>query len=283
MLLNPLTFHAPEKLSEALQLYSSLPNVRLQAGGTFLLNSLKLLKRKGAKTPEHVISLRKVKELKGIEADGEKMVIQSMTTITDIFESPLLTDNFAVLRTVCRNISTTPIRNMATVGGNLTCRYTWTEMPAVMIALEAALHFIGPDLTEEVVTAEDFFKGGAKTDKILRCITIQREPTATIAYQRVKKTMHVDIPLLSLCMKTNFKGKQFTNTRVCVNNCVVFAQRDRPLEDFLNQSLCSNKVATQALDHMDKTIYDTRSGDYKKHMFRICIKNAINDLVARRS
>ena len=128
MLLNPVTLHTPKTIAEAASLYASCNEVRIIAGGTFLLNSLKLLKRKGVKTPKNIISLRKIDELKGISTDTEKLTIRTMTTINELFDSSLLTDNFKVLHTVCRNISTNPIRNMATVGGNLTCRYTWTEM-----------------------------------------------------------------------------------------------------------------------------------------------------------
>ena len=86
MLLNPLTFHTPKTLREVIELQSKLENVRLQAGGTFLLNSLKLLKRRGTKTPDHVISLYKVHDLRGIEADQDRMVIKAMTTIDELFE-----------------------------------------------------------------------------------------------------------------------------------------------------------------------------------------------------
>ncbi len=279
MLINTLTLHVPTSLSEALQLYGSLANVRLQAGGTFLLNTLKLLKRKGAKTPEHVISLRKIEELKILKADQDKLTIGSMTTINDIFDSPLLQDNFSVLKTVCRNISTDPIRNMATLGGNLTCRYTWTEMPAVMTALDAELHFKGADGQEEILSAQDFFKNSAKTNKILTHVVIKRDKKAAIAYRRVKKTPFVDIPLLSICIKTYFQGGRFANTRVAVNNCVNFAQRDAVLEEFLNGKQCSARLPEEALDHLDSKIYDTRSDEYKKHMFRVSIKNAIKELL----
>ena len=81
MLLNPLTLHTPKTLSELRELYFKLENVKLQAGGTFLLNALKLSKRKGMKTPENIICLRKVDELKGISADDDQMCIKAMTTI----------------------------------------------------------------------------------------------------------------------------------------------------------------------------------------------------------
>ena len=243
-----------------------------------MLNSLKLLKRTGVKTPANIISLRKVEELKGISLDREKLTIKSMTTIDELFDFPFLEDNFNVFRIVCRNISTQPIRNMATVGGNLTCRYTWTEMPAVMIGLEADLHFIDSNGQGHILSAEEFFKNAAKTDKILTHVTIKRDKKATIAYRRVKKSPYVDIPLLSMFLKTYFDKGRFTNTRVAINNCVAFAQRDRVLENFLNQSSCSNGVAQEALDHLDKVIYSTRSSDYKQHMFRVSIKSAIEEL-----
>jgi len=279
MLLNPLTFHAPTSLSQAIQLYTSLESAKLQAGGTFLLNSLKLLKRKGIKTPEHVISLGKVDELKSISDNKDLLAIGAMTTIADLLDSPLITGNLEVLKTVARNVATTPIRNMATMGGNLTCRYTWTEMPAVMIGLEADLHFMGPDNQEETIPAEEFYKADAKTDKIFTHVTIKKDPKALIAYHRIKKSPNVDIPLLSLLIKTLINSGQFTNTRVSVNNCITFARRDHKLEDFLNQSRCSEKIPQESLEHIDETIYDTRSSDYKKHMFRVSIQKAIEKLV----
>jgi len=283
MLIHPLTFYTPTTLLEALNLYSSLGDVRLLAGGTFLLNNLKLLKKKGMKTPQNIVSLKKIGELREISANEKTLTIGSMTVINDLFNSPFLCDNFSLLKTVCRNISTQPIRNMATVGGNLTCRYTWTEMPAVMIGLEADLHFMGSDGQAQIISAEEFFKNAAKTDKILTRVTIKRDKKATIAYRRVKKSPFVDIPLLSIFMKTYFEGDRFTDTRVVVNNCVAFAQRDRVLEDFLNQSPCSNGIAQKALDHLDQGIYRLRSSDYKQHMFRVSIKSAIEQLIKSRN
>jgi carbon-monoxide dehydrogenase medium subunit len=279
MLLNTLTYHSPKSLKEATQLYATLGDVKILAGGTFLLNSLKLLKRKGTKTPANILSLRKVEELKGIQADNEQMTIGAMTVINDLFDSPLLTDNFKVLRTVCRNISTNPIRNMATVGGNLTCRYTWTEMGAVMIAFDAQMHFMDAEGRESAVLAEEFFKNAARADKIFTHVTLKRDKTAQFAYRRVRKTMHVDVPLLAVCVKTNFKDGRFIAPRVTVNNGTAFAQRDYILEKFLENALVRLETAQEALDHLDVNIYDKRSDEYKSHMFRVSIKSALTELI----
>lgn len=279
MLLNTFEFHTPTSLKEASKLYCELEHVKIQAGGTFLLNNLKLAKRRDMKSPEHVISLYKVTDLKGIKANDKELLIKSMTTISELAKSDDLIDNFAILKQVCKNISTQQIRNMATVGGNLTCRYTWTEMPAVMISLNATMHFISADGKENPLSAEDFFAAQAKTEEILSHITIPREKNARLAYQRVRKSLDIDIPLCSLLIKTDVKNNQFKDTRIGVNNCVQFAQRDTKLENFLNGKNIDEGIVEEALSNLTDTIYDTRSSDYKSHIFRISIKNALKEII----
>ncbi len=278
MLLKPFNLHTPNSLESALQAYGKLLDVRLQAGGTFLFNSLKTMKRKGVKTPQHIISLAHIPGLKGIEDQGDCILVKAMTNIDEIHDSPVLTGNLGVLRAVAGNISSQLVRNMATLGGNLTCRYTWTEMPAVMIALQAKMHFTGVDGREEIVPAEDFFRNAAKTDKIFTHVSIRKDMDVSFAYFRAKKTPYVDIPLLSLCITTRFVKGKFSQTIVAVNNCVAFAQRDRKLEDFLNGKAFDKTLPETAFEHLDEPIYDARSTDYKKHMFRAGIRQALRDL-----
>ena len=143
------------------------------------------------------------------------------------------------------------------------------------------MHFVGPNNEKEDISVEEFFNNSAKTNKILKSLSIKRDKSATVAYQRVKKLSDVDVPLLGVCIKTNFVGGCFTRTRVSVNSTTVFAKRDLILEEFLNRSQAEENVAKEAPDLLDTTIYDNRSDDYKKHMFRVSIKNAILDLIQR--
>jgi len=277
MLLNSLTLHTPDTLPEAAKLFKE-EDTKVLAGGTFLLNSLKLLKTKGTRTAKNILSLRRIDELKGISADPQGLTIKAMTTITDIFESPLLTDNFQIIRTVCRNISTTPIRNMATFGGNLTCRYTWTEMPVTMIALDAQMHFMSPDGKNSIFSAEDFFKNNARSEHLFTHAVIARDTGARLAYRRIRKMSDVDQPLLTVCVKTNLKGQQWDETRAVVNNGTAFAQRDYQLEEFLNGKTSNPHLGQEAMNHLTTVIYDVRSNEYKQHMFRVCLRQSIEEI-----
>ena len=165
----------------------------------------------------------------------------------------------------------------------MTCRYTWTEMPAAMIGLGATMHFADKDGKASSLPAEEFFKSNAKTDKLFTHVTIKRDPKSSIAYRRVKKTQYVDIPMLSILVKTHFSNDKWNDTIVSVNNCVTFAQRDSKLEGFLNSSRSSKNLGEEALAHMDNTIYDNRSDEYKKHMFQVSMKSAIEELASSRN
>lgn len=279
MLLNKFQLHLPTTAKEAAELYKSLEDVKIIAGGTFILNSLKLLKTKGTKTAKNVLSLAKIDELKGVSFKDGLLTIQAMTTVNELFKCEYLKDNLLVLRTVCRNISTNPIRNMATIGGNLTCRYTWTEMGAVMIALEATMHFLKSDGTYISSATEDFFKNNARCDALFTHITIAHKPDVKVAYRRVKKTMHVDVPLLAVCVQKEGNSQEWKSTRVSINNGTAFAQRDTLLEDFLNSSKDTKDLPIRAMEHLTKEIYDNRSSEYKQHMFRVSLKQAIAEII----
>src|SRR3569833_3396929 len=101
MLLNQLTLHTPKTTSEAAKLFKELEDSKVLAGGTFLLNTLKLLKHKGTKTPKNILSLAKVADLKGISFDGKTLTIKTMTTITEIFDNPVISEHFPILHTIC--------------------------------------------------------------------------------------------------------------------------------------------------------------------------------------
>ena len=87
MLLNPLTLHLPKTSREAARLYKELEDSKVLAGGTFLLNSMKLLKTKGTKTHRNILSLAHVDELKGVTLEGDTLIIKAMTRINDLLDA----------------------------------------------------------------------------------------------------------------------------------------------------------------------------------------------------
>ena len=87
---------------------------RVVAGGTDLWPNMKRRHQKA----ETVVGLASIPELSGVSANGS-VVIGSATTLTDVESHPAIIDRFPGLATAVRSISSPPLRNMGTIGGNL--------------------------------------------------------------------------------------------------------------------------------------------------------------------
>ena len=112
--LPPLEFSAPTKLSEAVAAYSN-GGARLVAGGTDLWPNMKRRHQQS----ESVVSLMRIDELRGIEQDSRGVTVGSTVTLTGVLRNPVINDRYPGLARSVAAISSPPLRNMGTLGGNL--------------------------------------------------------------------------------------------------------------------------------------------------------------------
>lgn len=105
----------PENLKEALaSLASTWGETDLLAGGTDLL----ALMKDYIHTPKTVVSLKGVKELKGIKSSAAGLEIGAMTTVDEMM-SNAAARAYPALMQAAAGIASPQIRNMGTVGGDL--------------------------------------------------------------------------------------------------------------------------------------------------------------------
>ena len=92
------------------------PNAALVAGGTDLLPNMK----RRQETPATVIGLRGVASLRERSgAPGRGVTLGAMTRLVDLERDPALAAGYPALATAASVVATPPIRNAATIGGNL--------------------------------------------------------------------------------------------------------------------------------------------------------------------
>jgi len=110
-------YFSPANLNEAAHILAdSGGEAALLAGGTDLLPNMK----RRQQTPARLIGLRGVRELFGVSRSttGE-LTIGAMTSLTSLEHDPLVRAAWPVLAQAAGLISTPPLRNMGTLGGNL--------------------------------------------------------------------------------------------------------------------------------------------------------------------
>ncbi|MGZ3438249.1 MAG: FAD binding domain-containing protein [Polyangia bacterium] len=121
-------YFAPRTVADAAALLAEHgTQAALVAGGTDLWPNMK----RRQQTPRRVIGLRGVRELSGVRgAPSQGFTIGAMTSLTTVERDQALAAAWPALGRAARLISTPPLRNMGTLGGNLCldtrCNY-WNQ------------------------------------------------------------------------------------------------------------------------------------------------------------
>ncbi len=116
--LPPFRFLAPSRLGEAARILAGEgPAARLVAGGTDLWPNMKRRHQKA----ETVVSLMRIPELRGIEAGNGAggLRLGATALLDDVARDPRVRERLPVLARAVASISSPPLRNMATIGGNV--------------------------------------------------------------------------------------------------------------------------------------------------------------------
>src|SRR5258707_463707 len=95
-------YHRPKKISEAIALLAShAGEARVVAGGHSLVPMMKLR----LASPEHLVDLQDIGELKGISEQADTLVIGAMTTEAEMIGSPLIARKCPILREAALQIA----------------------------------------------------------------------------------------------------------------------------------------------------------------------------------
>jgi len=109
-------YAAPKTLKEATELLSAnWGETEILAGGTDLVTSLK----QHIVSPNRVVSLRNISDLKGIEIEAKAVRIGAMTTLGELAENKSIKTQFPSLVTAAQGVGSPQLMSVGTIGGDL--------------------------------------------------------------------------------------------------------------------------------------------------------------------
>jgi aerobic carbon-monoxide dehydrogenase medium subunit len=109
-------------------------------------------------SPQLIVDIGGITELKGIALEGEVLTIGALTRHVDLQRSPDIARHAPLLAEAIAHVAHPAIRNKGTIGGSLAHADPASELPACMVALDATIAIRGP-AGERRVAARDFFTG----------------------------------------------------------------------------------------------------------------------------
>lgn len=175
-----------ESAAEACALLSQHgPDARLLAGGQSLLPAMNLR----LASPSVLIDVGRITGLDGIEVRGNALRIGALVRHETLLRSPVVATQVQLLTEAMRHVAHPAIRARGTLGGNLAHADPASELPACMLALDAAIEATSARGTRSIA-AGDFFTGLFQTtlepDEMLTAIQIPL-PAPSFFFQEVAR------------------------------------------------------------------------------------------------
>lgn len=126
----------PAELGDALELLSS--GWRPFAGGTDLM----VLLEAGKLASRRFAGLWRLKELRGIEADGDTITAGALTTCSDLRRSPVVARELPLLAMAASQLGGVANQNRATLGGNLANASPAADAGPALLVYDAELEIV---------------------------------------------------------------------------------------------------------------------------------------------
>ena len=172
-------YAAPEKLDEAVTLLSQHGDrAKILAGGQSLVPLLNFRLAR----PEMLVDVNRVTELAYVRPVQSSVAIGALTRQHTLERAEVIRTKLPIVAEACRLIGHLPIRHRGTVGGSLAHADPASELPAVMVALEAEMTVTRRG-GRRTIPAEQFFTGMLTTalapDELLTEVRVPGLPPRT--------------------------------------------------------------------------------------------------------
>lgn len=160
MLLPKFDFDEPATVSEACEILAEYgARAKVIAGGTDLAVNMK----KKLLSPERLVSLARIPELKKVDASETMLKLGPCETIANIAVSEQIGKRWGAICAGARALGSPLVRNRATVGGNLGTARPAADMPPSLMAYGTKV-VLTKKSGQRVVSLDDFFKGVGLTE-----------------------------------------------------------------------------------------------------------------------
>lgn len=272
-------YHRPASLAEAVQMLASQNGAKALAGGHSLIPAMNLR----LSTPEMLVDIGRLKELKGISVNNGVLTIGAGMSHAQIAASADVKTHCPALAAACGQVGDPQVRNWGTLGGNIAHADPASDPPTVILAAGGAIHTTSTN-GERTIAAQDFFVDLLTTDlQPGEIITSTSVPSLSGKKSAYVKLAHPAsrYAVVGVCVVLDMNGSTCRSANVAVGGAVPKATRSPGAEAALNGS----SLDASALNNAANALMDEISGDvmgdiyapeaYRKAMAGVYLKRAV--------
>jgi carbon-monoxide dehydrogenase medium subunit len=274
-------YFAPTSLDDVVALLGEHKDEsKLLAGGTDLLPNMK----KRTVWPAVVVDLNRVPELSFVERRGRHIHIGALTRLNDIKDSVTIREKAPVLAEAIAVLAASPIRNRASIGGNLCNASPAADTAPALLVLKASVKLRGPD-GERTVALSEFFLGpgetAKKTDEVLTELIIPCEEGRS-AFMKLGRRKGFTLSIVSVAGFVTIENGKFMDVRVALGAVAPTPMRSGRVEERLKGVEVNQEGIERAAELVKaelSPITDVRaSAEYRREMAYVLTKRVLKKL-----
>jgi aerobic carbon-monoxide dehydrogenase medium subunit len=238
-------------------------------------------------SPELIVDIGEISELRGIAVSGGVLTIGALTRHVDLANSSEIAAHAPLLTEAIAHVAHPAIRNRGTLGGSLAHADPASELPACMVALNATIIVRG-QTGERRIAAGDFFKGIYETDlsahELLVAVELPVVKKNAVHFFHEFARRHGDYAIAGLAAQAIVEGEAFGDLRL-----VFFAVGDRPVlakaAARLVKTTITPELLTQAspalAQELDPQDDQQASSNMRRHLAKVLLARCVGALLGR--
>jgi aerobic carbon-monoxide dehydrogenase medium subunit len=271
-------------VSNALQLLVTHGDkAKVLSGGQSLLPAMNLR----LISPELIVDISQIAELRGIAVKGGNVRIGALTRHAEVARSSEIALHAPVLVEAIAHVAHPAIRNRGTLGGSLAHADPASELPACMLALNATMVIQG-QAGQRRVAATDFFTGIYQTalspQELLIAVEVPIAPAGASHFFHEFARRRGDYALVGLAAQAIVQRSVFSDLRLAF-----FAVGDRPVLAGAARRLIGKAPtpemlsdASAALDaELEPQDDQQASASMRRHLAKVLLARCIGALLGR--
>ncbi len=275
----PFDYEVAESAEHAIALLGEREDAKLLAGGHSLLPAMKLRLSR----PSVLVDIGRLAELSYVRDGGENVAIGALTRHRDVHRDPLVQEHCPVVSFAAGTIGDPQVRHRGTIGGTLAYGDPASDLPAVMLALDAELVVRGQG-GERTVPASEFFTGVFQTAiapaEMLVEVRVPKRPAAGWSYTKMTRRAQdwATVAVAAIVERTNGSvGK----ASIGLTNMGATPLRATAAEDALAGGATIAEAAGLIPAGTDPSTDYAASADFRRHLAKVLGRRALEEAVAR--
>jgi carbon-monoxide dehydrogenase medium subunit len=264
------TYQRARSAEEALELAAAGEDAKFLAGGHSLLPLMKLR----LAVPESLIDIGRLRELSYIRDDGSHIAVGGLTSHHEIATSALLAGRLPLLAHAAGQVGDPQVRHCGTIGGSLAHADPASDLPAVVLALDATIVARGPRGRREIGAGEFFrslFESALEPGELLEEIRIPRPQEAGWSFQKFTKRA-IDWAIVGVAVQGG---------SVALVNMGQTPLRAAAVEQALASGAAPGAAASHAAEGTAPSSDLNASGLYREHLARVLVGRALVESASR--